>query len=1650
MTDQNQEYALLLKRAMATIANLKDKVAHLEKKQSEPIAVIGMGCRLPGESDSPEEFWQLLRDGLNAAVEIPNERWHHDEIYSEDPETPGAIYTRKAALIKDVDKFDPMFFGISPRESMTMDPQQRLLLEVVWEAMEYGGLPAEQLRHSSTGVFIGNSFLDYQLIYSRHARPEDVDIYFSTGNSSSVLSGRISYLLGLNGPSLTMDTACSSSLMATHMACQSLRRGECDMAFAGAANLILDPSPMIGLSRARMLAADGMSKAFDDAANGYGRGEGVGIVLLKRLSDAERDNDRILAVILGSATNQDGASKGLTVPNGDAQEASIRAALADARVAPGAVNYIEAHGTGTPVGDPIEVTAIGNVFAAELPAGQRLPLGSVKTNIGHLEAAAGVAGLLKVILSIQHKQLPPHHSLRTRSSQIPWDEIPLDVLTELTPWEPDGGARRVAGINSFGFSGSNVHLIVAEPEPKPQPVRRQRNQQLLTISAKNSNALQELAERYRRFLDTTADSLADIAFTTHEGRDHFRERLTLLATDKESARKRLSLWLEKGTSFGVNTGTAGVHPRPLAFLFTGQGAQYAGMGQKLYDDERVYREAIDQCAQILADQLPVPLLSVMFPTNEDDHNLIDQTEYTQPALFAQEYAMAKLWQSWGIEPSVVMGHSVGEYVAACIAGVFSLEDGLKLIAARGRLMGALPAGGTMAAILADAESVEAAVAPHRDVVSIAAYNGPNSIVISGEEAAVNVIVAEFRAVGKRVVPLTVSHAFHSPLMSPMLAEFRAIVKTIALRPPSLWLISNLTGRLVSDEVTDSEYWVQHVREAVRFEPAMQTLLDEGYQHFLEVGPQPTLLGMGRRCLPAGSGSWIPSLKKGQEDQTVVLQSLGQLFVAGFDVDWQTFNVDGKRQKVTLPTYAFQRQSYWHPFVNGLRKDTGQQTAHWERVLLGQKLRTPTVDGTIYHTPLSIHSPAHLDGHRIYGYPLFPAAGFIEMGLQAAREELGGESVAVENFSIHEALILPEEGSRSVQLISENAPDGLNVTVYSEAEDGWKSHFAGKATAPTKVPSQKGDLEALKARFKKRLDGVEFYQRLADDGYDYGPDYQAIQEIYIGDHQSFARAELPKNLHSEATEYEIHPSMLDAILQPVGLLTMLSDIYDVDSLFLPVYASSVELYRPGQKYAWIHSQITHAEGEIVRSDCDVYADDGTLILHIEQFVAKRARKASLKKLLRRRYDSWFYDLSWKLEPAGLLQKQEPGRWLILADCETQASDLCQSLEAQGHEVSLVLPAAQGAKQAKPGVWHIDLSSRSTAMSWLTTYIDASTNPYHGAICLWGFRQAEPTQAEAIQLEVKNRAGRALNLMQGLLSVANGVLNAENGPRLFLVTANGQAVAGAPIRSPLATSLWGLGRTAMMEHAELRVLCVDLADDVSAAAALLQEIGFDSPENQIAWHPDGRFVGRITHPAKEVLPLPDTPQFALAIPKRGTLENLTINGLERRQPEEGQVEIKVRASGLNFRDVLNVLDMYPGDPGAIGGECAGTIVAVGQGVTRFKIGDDVMAIASGTFRSHVVVQAEHVFPKPKNLTFAESATIPITFLTAYYGLHHLACMKANDKILIHAAAGGVGMAAVQLIKQVGAEIFGTAWCSTQTRSPQGYGCSPCTPFANVGFC
>ena len=1109
MDAQVEKVVNALRKSMLDNEKLRQQNARLVADATEPIAVVGMACRYPGGVMSPEQLWDLVAEGRDAVTPFPADRgWDLDGLYDPEPGTPGKSCTREGGFLYDAADFDADFFGVSPREAIAIDPQQRLLLEVAWEAIERAGIDPATLKGSRTGVFTGLMYHDYGI-----------------GSSDGCLvCGRVAYTLGLEGPAVTVDTACSSSLVAIHSAVQALRGKECNLALAGGVTVMSNAEMFVYFSGQRGAAADGRCKSFSASADGVGCSEGAGLILLERLSDAKRNGHPVLAVIRSSAVNQDGASSGLTAPNGPSQQRLIRQALAAGDLKTSDVDVVEAHGTGTRLGDPIEAQAVLATYGQDRE--EPLYLGSIKSNMGHTQAAAGVAGVIKMVKAIEHGVLPKSLYAEEPSPQVDWTAGNVSLLTEARPWPAVDRSRRAA-VSSFGLGGTNAHVII-EQAPAAEPVERAAVSRVLPwiVSGKTPEALAQNAAQ----LSTVEGSLADIAYSLAATRTPFEHRAVVVAGDRETALAGLA-----SIADGSNHSLARAQGL-AAFLFTGQGAQRIGMGRELHEKFPVFAKAWD--AAITPEVQAVAWGS--------DQEALNQTGNAQPALFAFEVALCRLVQSWGVRPDFLAGHSVGEIAAAHVAGVLSLADACKLVSARGRLMQALPAGGAMVAIQATEDEITVV-----DGVGIAAVNGPQSVVISGSEDAVLVIKADFEALGRKTTRLKVSHAFHSPLMEPMLDEFRGIVTGLTFNVPTIPIVSTLTGQVAKpDELVDPEYWVRHVREAVRFCDAVRTLESKSVVRFVEIGPDGVLAGMGSGF---SDQVFVALQRKDKPQELELVAGLAKAFASGVAVSWKDFFAGLDVRPVDLPSYAFQRQRFWSDLQAGTRSVKAFGTSN--HPLIDATVELPDTGGVVLTGRLSVEAQPWLADHDILGSILFPGTGFVELVGDAGRH-VGCD--VIEELTLAAPIILPERGSVNVRIVvgalDENGHRSVGAYSRAEGSDAdWTRHATGILTTSTESPNF--DLTAWPPADATSLELDGAYDLLHARGYGYGPVFQGLKAAWRRGDDVFAEVALPEG--AEADRFGLHPALLDAAMH-----ADLIDDSGEGSTLLPFSWNGVTLHAAG--------------------------------------------------------------------------------------------------------------------------------------------------------------------------------------------------------------------------------------------------------------------------------------------------------------------------------------------------------------------------------------------------------------------------------------------------------------------------------------------------------
>lgn len=1638
------------------------------------IAIIGMSCRFPGANDV-EAFWRNLCEGVESIT-----RFADGEVYAADRGLLGQPnYVKAGAFLNGVDLFDAHFFGYSAKEAEMMDPQQRILLECAWEALEQAGYtpdayPGRVGMYAGAGpntYLLNNVYPAHRFAHGRGFWQPMHDLALTLGHEKDFLPTRISYKLNLTGPSVNVQTACSTSLVAVHMACQALRNGECDLGLAGAVSISLPQNIGYLHHEGMIFAPDGHCRSFDASAQGTVFGDGAGMVVLKLLDHALADGDHIYAVIRGSAVNNDGAAKvGYAAPSVVGQSKVISAALRSAQVSASSISYVEAHGTGTAVGDPVEVEALSGAYRQDTAQTGFCAIGSVKTNFGHLMIAAGMPGLVKTALSLQRGLLPPSLHYVRPNPRIDFANSPFYVNTQLAAWPVNGTPRR-AGVSAFGMGGTNAHLILEEAPMTGQvlEVTCEREWCVLAMSAKTEPALRILAQHFADYLQSCPDTaLSNVCFTANVGRKHFNHRLAFASRSVDQLRTQL---LEV-----VDTPVFTPHPHTpkIAFLFTGQGSQYVGMGRQLYETQPSFRQTLDRCDEILRPHLGESLLGIMYPQDREGGGqaLIDETAYTQPALFALEYALAQLWLSWGIQPAAVMGHSVGEWVAACIAGVFSLEDGLKLIAARARLMQALPPVGAMAAVFANEGQIVEVLASYPASVAIAAFNSPENIVISGEREALREICDALAASGIKAKMLTVSHAFHSPLMEPMMAEFEAVARSVSFAPPKFALVSNVTGALADQEITTAAYWRDHIRQPVQFAASMVNLRQQGIGAFVEVGPKPTLLNLAQQCIdsplaptdvdPESASPllpvWLPSLRQGHDDWQVLLNSLAILYKSGVKVDWAGFDRDYARRRVPLPTYPFQRQRHWIEACQRTANAVLPGGNHEENVhpLLGRPLHlaTDADDDSPYAKEMRFEgcinpawpSLAWVADHRVGQTILMPLTGFLDMAWAAgnavftAKERGADDKFTVADVFVHQPLALPADTATTVQtVVKPNAHGGYTLQVFSRGPPHIQSERSiwtlcvsaqlqsVKDTAPSPLvragskPAERIDVDALLARCPQRIAPADMY---AAYHMNYGPTFQIVEQIWKNREEVLGLIQLPPGLAASVEHYHLHPALLDACGHILAVLMPQGD-------YLPMLVERFQIFARPPARLWSHARLRPeaAQGGLLTGDALLFDEQGEIVAAWTGFSMRRHHGTSGMGIQKPLPD-WFYTVDWESRECAGLPHTKECEWLVFTDQTGIGDELSDGLEQLGQRVVVV----------RPGLLYEQVNANEYRLN--------PCEPEH-------FRQLlrdsplphvhRAAQQNVINLWSLDDASTAQNLESSLsyasgLHLAQALAQTSPPAKLWLVTCGAQPV-GYPSTLQLQQSVtWGLAQVIRQEYQELGCVIVDLDMQVEPFAAvqpLLQELLASDVETQIAYRHGIRHVARLQrYEARSGARLqPPCQPFRVRMAQYGLLEKLQLIPLTRQAPGPHEVEVQVYAAGLNFRDVLNVLGMleeyYAEALGIteardvpLGFECAGVVSAVGGLVAGLQVGDEVIAMADGSLASFVTVSANNVVHKPAHLNFAEAATIPVAFATAWYGLCHLAPLKAGDRVLIHAAAGGVGQAAVQLARRAGAEIFATA--------------------------
>jgi acyl transferase domain-containing protein/NADPH:quinone reductase-like Zn-dependent oxidoreductase/short-subunit dehydrogenase/acyl carrier protein len=1591
MTGTPDKLLEALRASVKETERLRQRNRLLVEASSAPVAIVGMSCRLPGGVTTPEELWELLGAGGDAISGFPTDRgWDTESVYDPDPDHQGTSYVVEGGFLDGAADFDAGLFGISPREALAMDPQQRLLLEASWEALERAGVTPASLRGSTTGVFVGVAPTDY-VGHPGLRSVEGIEGHLTTGGAASVMSGRISYLLGLQGPAVSIDTACSSSLVALHIAAQAVRSGECSLALVGGVTVMASPLGFIGFSRQRGLAEDGRCKAFSAQADGMGMGEGVGMLVLERLSDAQRNGHPVLAVIRGSAVNQDGASNGMTAPNGPSQQRVIRAALANAHVAATDVDVVEAHGTGTALGDPIEAQALLATYGQDRPEDRPLWLGSVKSNIGHPQQAAGVAGVIKMVLALQHEQLPRTLHADEPSPHIDWTEGHVRLLTEARPWQPGERPRR-AGVSSFGISGTNAHVILEEapaaessdePEPTTAPVAPVvSGADAWLVSSRSAAGLAGQAGRLREWL-TARPGLepADVAWSLATSRSVFEHRAVVLGAEGLGC-------LAGGVASGdVVSGVARSGVRPV-FVFPGQGSQWLGMGRGLAEVSPVFAARLAECAAALAPHVEGSRMAVL--AGAEGAPVLEAADVVQPVLWAVMVSLAAVWEAAGVVPDAVVGHSQGEIAAATVAEMLSLEDAARVVALRSRSLKVLAGAGGMLSVAASAETVEGRLG---DRVALAAVNGPAAVVVSGEPQALDELKAEFEAEGVRARMVAVDYASHGPQVDRLETEIREVLSGIAPRRGRMPMVSAMSGETLTGEELDAGYWYDSLRNTVHFDRAVRILADQGHQVFIEVSPHPVLTGAMTDTLEevaevgAVPGAVCGTLRRDDDSAARIVTSLAEAWVQGASVDWT--KVLPAAGSVELPTYAFQHERYWPEAVMASGGDASSlglgSLAH---PLLSAVVELADGAGVVCTGRLSVRTHPWLADHRVGGVILLPGTGFVELAVQAG--DLVGCGV-LEELTLQAPLVVPDGGTGvQVQMAvgSEEAGGRRSVEVYSRTDgagETWIRHATG-VLAPTGRAVDAGEeFTVWPPSGADAVDVSGMYQALAAASYEYGPVFQGLKAVWRRDGEVYAEVALAQDEASQATAFGLHPALLDAVLQAGALAEASGGAAqdDAGEVRLPFAWTGVELHATGASV--LRARIRRDEqGSLSFTAVDVA---GAPVVSVASLIT---RAVTAEQLRSAGTESGLADALFAMDwvPVPESAPAAPvGEWALIG---ADRFGLVEALAGTGIPVRPFADLAELAEAAEfaPGVV---LACAGTG---------------------------RPNGADAAQ-EAQEATGEALALVQHWL----GEERFEEA-RLVVVTRGGVAASGGEgVVDLAAAAARGLLRSAQSENPG-RIVLADLSADGAddGSAALLPSV-LDSGEPELALRDAIAYGRRLTRPSGDLV----APEGAwrLTPDETGSLEGLRLAAaadVDGPLPD-GWVRIAVRAAGLNFKDVLISLGMYPGG-GVMGSEVAGVVTETGLGVSGLTVGDRVMGVAAGGFGPLAVTDARQVVRIPDGWSFTDAASVPVAFMTAWYALVELAGVRAGQRVLIHAGAGGVGMAAVRIARHLGAEVFATA--------------------------
>lgn len=1396
------------------------------------VAIVGMSCRLPGGANDVDKLWDLLMSGADGVVDVPEVRWDLEKFYDEEEEAPGKMYVKKAGFLDvPIDEFDASLFNISPKEAMAMDPQQRLLLELTWEAFENGSMDITRFNGTDTGVYLGISCNEYTLsnLYSHDL--SNIDAYSLTGTAFSVACGRISYTFGFQGPCFSVDTACSSGLTALHLACNAIKEGDTGLAVVAGVNLLLAPANSVGFSKLHATSVDGHSKSFDASANGYGRGEGGGVLLLKNLADAERDGDNILGVICGTGINQDGKSNGLTAPNGVSQASLIRKTLAKTHLEPTDIDYMEMHGTGTKLGDPIEVNAVAETYGASRTMDNPLRIGSIKSNIGHLEPASGMASIIKVLLSMKHNLIPADLHFNTPNPLIDWDNLPIRVVDKHLPWEKPGKIRRAA-VSGFGFGGSNAHVIIEEYKGSEPVIEGNHEgiEYILKLSAKSEKSLRTYAEKYVDYLQVCKDEdFADVVYSADRGRADLEFRMAVTGKGREEVLSKLQAFLNEPDSEDVfcNLSDKNVmkKDKKVVFMFTGQGSQYLNMGKTLFESNKVFHDSMVECDHLFKPMILKSIVELIYG-EKTSAEVIAQTIYAQPLIFAIEYSLCKMWEEIGVKPAAVMGHSIGEYAAAVAAGIMKLEDAVKLVSIRGRLMHSAPGSGSMATVFTSEEGARELIGEYKDTVSVAARNAKETCTISGNTEHVKAIIERAKEKGIRAKELVVSHAFHSVLMESILDDFKEIADEVEYHESNIKFLSCLYAReLENGEILDADYWTTHIREKVDFYKTVTSLHDGGYI-FLEVGSNRVLSALCKLIFSEDKVA-LGTLNLKREDTLQVAETIAALYTAGINIDWSKVFFYGRKiwNKISVPNYPYDKSKYWRElhYVNEGGSIAGVVGDN-VNPLLGERIESPLMDGTIiFQRKFTGSNPYFMGEHIIFGTPISPAAAHISMLLSAVKEVRHPASCTLKDVELRVPLAVYEDEERTVQIcLTEQENGNLKFCIVSKSEQSsdeeWLIHTQGEIEIHDdyKFLEDKGDVEDFKNRKPDEVvpeEGV--YLMMKTSGFGLGDGFRRIMKSSCSDGESICFIH-PDDQVPELDMYELYPGIIDSVLQTqlCALVPELNKKQTGKHTVIPYYLGAVTYNYRKSGDLWVHGKSNVRDG-VVYSELAAYNEEGETVIKMANTMANLTNQNDLLREIKNNYNNLYYHVDWvKEENKNRLDTDR--KYVVVSDDESAALEIQSGLQAKGTEVSVVAFAK-------------DTAVFDALCEEIKNSGSAKTEIIYG--CGMNISYENGIQADTSSLEGLTYLILALN-KAGL----------SDSVKIKVVTKNLQLTKEDVKVNVNQAPVWGFTKVFSIEHAGLYDGIVDASDGMLGNDAFLTEL-MKAGSDEVVIKEGSRYVSKL---------------------------------------------------------------------------------------------------------------------------------------------------------------------------------------------------------------